>query len=70
MAKRGYNGTILSCVYDITGDLNQYVLFQSGNNYTYYSLSDLEKNVSVLLDDATESDGFIYWYNSYLLEEC
>lgn len=70
MAHKGYNGTILSCIYDVTNNLNQYVLLQSGKKYTYYSDRDLMNNMELLLDDAIEDDNFIYWYNSYLLEEC
>jgi len=67
VASRAYNGALCHTIRDITKKDELYVLTNSGNSYDIFSKDELQKNLTMLIEEAIEQDEFVQWYNCHIL---
>ena len=69
MAKRAYNGMLVSVVSDITKNKECYALVNYGNTWSFFSQTDVRLGVLDTIDTVEENDVYMQWYNASLTEE-
>lgn len=63
MGKRGYSGTLMSSVLDVTHDHDAAVLINYSDNWATVSAKEFNRGLDELLQLTSEEDEYVLWYN-------